>query len=1016
MVSMREAIERVVRTSEEIFSDIRRLELDDDDENDDDENDDDALTTTTTKRKRRTHFKVPIEKSVGRVSERDVRAKRAHPVKDVSIMDGFCFNITNENNNTEKKFRVNKMLTNRAQYAENAYNEDAVLSHEECAYVTTGAVLPKGANCVVPEENVTKVTMNDDDSFVTNVQEKDYKVHKWIRKAQSDVGIGDLLLKKGERIEWYDVGILAAGGIREIEVSRMPRVALACTGDEIVEVSKDTIPDSNASASYDVNGPALRSALRSSGAEIVNIFDDDDGGSGGGDDDDVKTRIIRDEEGAVVDTIRRALASDCDVLITTGGASKGDRDYIYDAMMRKMCEGDASAVACHFQSLSMKPGKPTKFFTLSRRKILGVNKPDLLCLSLPGNPVSCCVTFELLVKPMLRVLQGQNVVYPPRSVAILGDDIQLDDEREEFHRVSLSWKAKKSSDGEHPLLPIAYSTGKQISSRILSMREADALIELPVGNATHTKLPKGTIVSIVPIADLRQRGAASVRSSILHLQNDAKIKAERTTQSFSKMAVRRPIEVINDETTGLDDLSFWRKVVARNASGVVAVVGPRAREAMPDEYKQLLLHDDVPGVEEIVFELTNFTDFSAFRVFSDEGRLTLVVVVDDAIEDSLKDIEMIKYAIAESIRGDETFSSMGVANENVSETLVRRTYARIGLLGNPSDQYFGEVVAVSIKNFYAETVLKPLPTSSEIKIVPGPYDANDFESISALKKFTSEHGYDGGAKLIKALLANFAKFCEEKQIALKNPSVGFSLSYSSNIPKQTGMSGSSAIIISCMNCLLDRYDVRDKISKEERAFLALQVENDIGIAAGLMDRVIQVYGGCVHMNFRNAEKVKETGIGEYEYVDAEKIPKLFVVWSQNPSNSGKIHQPVRQRWLSGDAEIIQGMQNAADCAREGLQIIQMSSGKESCAIRLAPILSANFAARRKMFTDAGLGDENIRMIELCQSVGAGAKFTGSGGAVVACCPDGAEQEARLKAVVAEAGFSVAEVEFAPREL
>ena len=213
--------------------------------------DDDVLTTTTTKRKRRTLCKVPIEKSVGRVSERDVRAKRAHPVKDVSIMDGFCFNITNENNNTEKKFRVNKMLTNRAQYAENAYNEDAVLSHEECAYVTTGAVLPKGANCVVPEENVTKVTMNDDDSFVTNVQEKDYKVHKWIRKAQSDVGIGDLLLKKGERIEWYDVGILAAGGIREIEVSRMPSVALACTGDEIVEVSKDTIPDSNASASYD---------------------------------------------------------------------------------------------------------------------------------------------------------------------------------------------------------------------------------------------------------------------------------------------------------------------------------------------------------------------------------------------------------------------------------------------------------------------------------------------------------------------------------------------------------------------------------------------------------------------------------------------------------------------------------------------------------------------------------------------------------------------------------------------
>ena len=169
------------------------------------------------------------------------------------------------------------------------------------------------------------------------------------------------------------------------------------------------------------------------------------------------------------------------------------------------------------------------------------------------------------------------------------------------------------------------------------------------------------------------------------------------------------------------------------------------------------------------------------------------------------------------------------------------------------------------------------------------------------------------------------------------------------------------------------------------------------------------------MNFRNVEKMKETGIGDYEYIDAEKIPKLFVIWSQNPSNSGKIHQPVRQRWLSGDVEIIQGMRNAADCAREGLQIIQMSSGKETCAIRLAPILSANFAARRKMFTDAGLGDENIRMIKLCQSVGAGAKFTGSGGAVVACCPDGVEQEARLKATVTKAGFSIAQVELAPRE-
>ena len=132
---------------------------------------------------------------------------------------------------------------------------------------------------------------------------------------------------------------------------------------------------------------------------------------------------------------------------------------------------------------------------------------------------------------MLRVLQGQNVVHPPRSVAKLGEDIQLDGEREEFHRVSLRWEGEENFDDDYRSsipLPIAYSTGKQISSRILSMREADALIELPVGNAT-TQIAERNDASIVPIADLRQRGA-SVRSSIPYLQNDAKIKAEMTTQ------------------------------------------------------------------------------------------------------------------------------------------------------------------------------------------------------------------------------------------------------------------------------------------------------------------------------------------------------------------------------------------------------------------------------------------------------------------------------------------------------
>ena len=1014
------------------------------------------------------HKRVPIERAVNEIAFDDYRAVRGLPMKDCAVMDGYCFNVKDDRKgdgveikedcliiddeddekcdddthdirkrvtaNGDLVFKVNKLLLNRAQYKENENNECAQLGQYETAYVTTGAVLPNRANVVVPFESCSvPFTIASDpskdeyisvtkDTIIDNMMNN----NKWIRKKESDVKTNDLLLKKGTKIEWFDVGILASGGISEIDVYRKPKFAIACTGDEIVERSREEIPLSNRAASYDVNGPALRTALRFNGAEIINLFptttttttttanalDDDDDESG--------TKIIRDEELAVRDMIKRALESDCDVLITTGGASKGDRDYIYQAMMTINDDfGIAEcATRCHFRSLSMKPGKPTKFFSISRKKLFPQNNnnnnnklDDLLCLALPGNPVSCCVTYELLVKPILRVLQGQNVVSPARIVAKLGEDIKLDCEREEFHRVSLRWES--STEEREQLVPLAFSTGRQISSRILSMQSADALVELPVGHINKTKLLKGTLVSVVPLADLRQRGMATVRDRIEQhsVHDDGNAKASPILSS-SKIEIK----VINDENTVNSSKHLWVDTFESHPPpAVVAILGLKANALLPEQFKRLQREDSIPGVEEIVREFLPspmFDTVSAFRVFSlvDE-RVTLVVCAENA--NDIQSQEMVKHGIIEAIRGDETLLESEERRQSKTDDdgIVRRiTYARIGLLGNPSDQYFGEVIAVSIKNFFAETILTPFSSSSEIKIIPGEYDTNDYNSLSQLKKFTSEHGYEGGAKLLKSLLANFAKFCEDKNIELKNPNAGFSLSYSSNIPKQTGMSGSSAIIISALNCLLDRYDVRGKISKEERAFLALQVESDIGIAAGLMDRVIQVYGGCVHMNFRNVEKVKETGIGEYTYVDCDKIPKLFIVWSQNPSNSGKIHQPVRQKWLNGDSEIIQGMKTAADCAREGLQIMEMSSGKESCAIRLAPILSANFAARRKMFTDAGLGDENIRMIEVCQSVGAGAKFTGSGGAIVACCPDGIEQEMRLQTAVEEAGFSFAEVE------
>ncbi|XP_071730363.1 glucuronokinase 1-like [Rutidosis leptorrhynchoides] len=256
-----------------------------------------------------------------------------------------------------------------------------------------------------------------------------------------------------------------------------------------------------------------------------------------------------------------------------------------------------------------------------------------------------------------------------------------------------------------------------------------------------------------------------------------------------------------------------------------------------------------------------------------------------------------------------------------------------------------------------------------------------------------------------AICKVFTKYCKEQGIHLH--SKNFSLSYDTNIPRQTGLSGSSAIVCATFSCLLDFYNIRDKIPVEIRPQLILNAENELGIVAGLQDRVAQVYGGLLYMDF-NMESMNKHGHGNYIQLDTSLLPPLHLIYAENPSDSGKVHSTVRQRWLDGDKLIISSMEEVANLALEGKAALLKKD-----YTKLATLMNQNFDLRRRMFGDAALGALNIEMVEIARRVGAASKFTGSGGAVVAFCPDGPSQVELLEKACKKAGFSIEPVKIVP---
>jgi glucuronokinase len=318
-------------------------------------------------------------------------------------------------------------------------------------------------------------------------------------------------------------------------------------------------------------------------------------------------------------------------------------------------------------------------------------------------------------------------------------------------------------------------------------------------------------------------------------------------------------------------------------------------------------------------------------------------------------------------------------------------YGRAGLLGNPSDGYFGKTISLLVRNFRSRVILYP---SARLEIKAGKADLPIFESLEDLYETTRWRGYYGGFRIVLALLVRLSDYCRAEGIEL--PNRNFTLEYESTVPLRLGMGGSSAIVTAALRALIQYYDL--KIPMEVQPNLVLETETkELGVAAGLQDRVIQTYEGVVYMDFAR-ELMESRGYGAYERIAPSLLTCVYMAYRTSLSEGTEVfHNNVRERWRNNDPEVVSAMRTWASYAEEGREALLAGDRP-----RLHKLIDANFDLRARLYQlDAG----NLEMIHLARSTGASANFAGSGGAIVGLY-EGEEMFANLVSTLGQAGIAV----------
>jgi len=333
------------------------------------------------------------------------------------------------------------------------------------------------------------------------------------------------------------------------------------------------------------------------------------------------------------------------------------------------------------------------------------------------------------------------------------------------------------------------------------------------------------------------------------------------------------------------------------------------------------------------------------------------------------------------------------------ELIRRRAHARAGLIGNPSDGYHGKTISVIVRNFWAETVLYEW---EDVEIVWSREDQSRFRNVDELVRDVQLHGYYGGVRLVKATIKKFVDYCRRTNQTLHDRN--FSIRYDSNIPRAVGLAGSSAIIIATLRALMDFYQI--EIPSEVQPSLALSVETeDLGIAAGLQDRVIQVYEGAVHMDFSESamRKIEQFQCGVYTPLAYDKLPPLYVAFSADVGEPTEVvHNDLRARYHRGDEPVQAAMRRFAEITDATAEAIEAGD-----VDRLDRLIDENFDLRRSI---CQIPRGQLEMVERARAAGCSAKFAGSGGAIIGICRD-EEALGRLRAAL-EPDFCVIQPQIA----
>ncbi|XP_068457702.1 gephyrin-like isoform X1 [Clinocottus analis] len=386
---------------------------------------------------------------LGRVLAQDIYAKDNLPPFPASVKDGYAVRAADGPGD--------RFIMGESQAGQQPTH---TVMPGQVMRVTTGAPIPCGADAVVQVEDTELLRESED-----GTEELEVRIMVQARPGQDirpighDIRRGECVLSKGTHMGPSEIGLLATVGVTEVSVHKFPVVAIMSTGNELLNPEDDLHPGKI----RDSNRSTLLSTIQEHGYPTINLG------------------IVGDNPDDLLSALHEGI-SRADVIITSGGVSMGEKDYL-----KQVLDIDLHA-QIHFGRVFMKPGLPTTFATAD---IDGTRK---LIFALPGNPVSAVVTCNLFVIPALRKMQGILDPRPTIIKARLSCDVKLDP-RPEYHRCILTWHHQEP-------LPWAQSTGNQVSSRLMSMRSANGLLMLPPKTEQYVELHKGEVVDVMVIGRL----------------------------------------------------------------------------------------------------------------------------------------------------------------------------------------------------------------------------------------------------------------------------------------------------------------------------------------------------------------------------------------------------------------------------------------------------------------------------------------------------------------------------------